>query len=273
MAKRRGVTEADETQEDQSAGEEQPESGGLTEEQMARRQELKTQDEIRRTHPLESDQKMTSDEEANGGEANTGQSSGGRDIVVTEYRGQKPVRENRREARMREEAKRGPLARYEFRLMVGGHAGADYEQKPMTDPVTGEVRADRRRPTRSYEAGERVWSNTDLAKSLNRPGSIKFKLIKDWGEQAYTDGIDPNAFRKPKRLGGRAGESLEEEQPELPKKSELEQMSYGELREFAAREEIELHGSRTKEEVVQAIMKGAREKAKTLRAEAGVGED
>ena len=226
----------------------------LTDEQLARR-DAKRQEQAG-FQQMESDQEMKSDAEANGGATEEEP-----ELAVVGNEGGRPVRENRREARLKAEAERGPLARYEFRLMVGTHSGQDYEQPIIADSETGEPRKDRRRPSRTYKASDRVWDNQDLAKLHNRPNSIKFRLIKDWGSSAYTDGVDPNA-KYQKRAGGRPGENIEEDRPEMFKKEDLSDMNLGDLRQFAAREEFDLSGCHTKEEIINALVAQQRKRVK-----------
>jgi hypothetical protein len=270
MAKhRRGQDEETDAAAAADAGEDKE----LTDEQLARREELRAQGAARASGQApgpgvvnsEPDQNFKTDAEANGGKTVKEP-----ELAVVGYDKEgKPIKENRREARLRAEAERGPLARYEFRLMVGGHQGQDYDAPIMMDTDTLQARKDRRRPTRTYAAGERVWDNIDLAKVFNRPNSIKFRLVKDWGPTAYTDGVDPEAHRRPKRAGGRPGENAAEEEPEVPKKDDLREMSVGELRELAAREEVDLPGSHaTKDEIIDTLHSEMRKKSRQARSHA-----
>jgi hypothetical protein len=263
----------DETASDEQLNEGTGEDATPTDEQLARREEARAQNQIRTTGDAgpgvfqsEPQEHYKTDAQANGGKTVKEP-----DLAVVGYKEGKPIREDRREIRAKESGKSPPFARYEFRLMIGGHTGQDYEQPILTETVgdrAGQPRVDRRRPSRTYTAGEKVWDNIDLAAVLNRPNSIKFKLVKDWGEKAYTDGVDPNAYKTGKRVGGRPGENVAEEEPEVPKKAELADMTVGELRQFAANEEIDLPGSHaTKDELIDTIHSEMRRKSRVARSQ------
>lgn len=233
-----------------------PNSGGedpeLTDEELQQQTEQRRKAAMESPFSQETDQNYLTDAEANDGATEPEP-----ELVVTASGkdGAEPVRENRREKRLREERERGPLARYKFRIMVGASIGQDYEEPIIVDTTTGKPRADRRRPSKMFKTGEIQWSNHDLAKKHNRPGSIKYRLVEDFGEKAYTDGIDPNKHDPKVRVGGRDVQYNDEPPVELPKKSDLEAMSYGDLRQYAAEQEYDLSGCHSKEDVIKAIIK------------------
>lgn len=254
MARRKGTQS--------HASDESGEDRELSDEELQEQQEARRQKAMASPFSAESDQNLTEDYEANGGETEPAPELA---VVKSGKDGGEPVRENRREKRLREERAKGPLARYKFRVMVGSMIGQDYEEPIIEDPETGEPRKDRRRPSKMFKTGDTVWANVDLAKKHNRPSSIKFRLVEDFGDKAYTDGIDPTKNKEKIRIGGQTKELNEEERVDLPKRKDLEGMNLGELRQYAANEEFDLTGCHTKDDVINVILREQKAAAKAQR--------
>ena len=138
-----------------------------------------------------------------------------------------------------------PYARYEFKIMNGSSQGQDYTQPPIEDTL-GNIRQDRRRPSKIYRTGEHQWSNTDLASVHNKQMSQKFKLVKDYGEGAYTDGIKPE-------VKGPPNPHKDEFKDGRISEKELQGMSVGELRRYAADSDIDVTGCHNKHDLVTRI--------------------
>lgn len=150
----------------------------------------------------------------------------------------------------RTKSDKGPLARYQFRVMFGSSAGQDYTQPPQID-VSGKVDAHGRRPTKLYRTGEVQWSNTNLAEQHNKPGSAKFRLVKDHGADADTT---PELVKK-LQSGGVKGFAIKTD-PEAEtrqRRARLQGMDVGDLRSLAADNEVDLTGADTKEDIIAAL--------------------
>lgn len=118
-----------------------------------------------------------------------------------------------------------------YRVLSGTHSEG-YE--PVIDPETGKQLLDpmTNKPLRgepiTYHAGQIVESKSDLLR-FNSPGSIKFELL----------GARNSYFSEPVKQ--------ENEQDELGR------MTVGQLREFAAANEVDLGPAKSKDDILRTI--------------------
>lgn len=91
----------------------------------------------------------------------------------------------------------------QFKLLAGQHLGPDYSQKPVTrkDPVTGEE--SERYPSKTYNAGDIVESDTDLVARL---GAEKFQLV---GGEVYPTKNSANVQQQSKFPGGQVSSGFQ----------------------------------------------------------------
>ena len=140
-----------------------------------------------------------------------------------------------------------PYARYQFVVMDGAVSGQDYT-KPILVNDKGVPHPERRRPGKVYKTGTKIWSNLDLVKQYNRgPNTFRFKLLNDYGEGAYTDGIKP--VLTPTREPENDPDGVETDKF-------LNSQNLGDLRRIAAADGVDLEGLETKGEIIKAIKRG-----------------
>lgn len=137
----------------------------------------------------------------------------------------------------------------DYKLLAGKHVQRDHTWEPTEEAKAEAEKTGRplRAPSKEYSAGEVVPSETDLVELF---GSEKFQYIgkppvKMLAKQQEEYQEQEDARREPAPPQRVDGEGFVED--------DLTAMTVADLRAYAADKEVDLHGCRSKDDIIKAI--------------------